>query len=50
MENNSALLIMDIQGRMVDGLANKEEYLQKRLFRNSDGRESGVPEASGHQV
>ena len=29
MENNSALLIMDIQGRMVDGLANKEEYVQK---------------------
>jgi nicotinamidase-related amidase len=29
MENNSALLIMDIQGRMVDGLANKDEYLQK---------------------
>jgi len=29
MENNSALLIMDIQGPMVDGLANKEEYLQK---------------------
>ena len=29
MENNSVLLIMDIQDRMVDGLANKEEYLQK---------------------
>ena len=29
MENNRALLIMDIQGRMVDGLANKEEYLQQ---------------------
>ncbi len=29
MENNSALLIMDIQAPMVDGLANKEEYLQK---------------------
>lgn len=28
MENKSALLIMDIQGPMVDGLANKEEYLQ----------------------
>lgn len=29
METKSALLIMDIQGPMVDGLANKEEYLQK---------------------
>ena len=29
MENNSALLIMDIQGPMVNGLANKEEYLRK---------------------
>lgn len=29
MENNSALLIMDIQGPMVGGLPNKEEYLQK---------------------
>jgi nicotinamidase-related amidase len=33
MENNSALLVMDIQGPMVDGpankLANKEEYLQR---------------------
>jgi nicotinamidase-related amidase len=29
MENNSALLIMDVQGPMVGGLPNKEEYLQK---------------------
>jgi nicotinamidase-related amidase len=29
MENKSALLLMDLQGPMVDGLANKEEYLQK---------------------
>src|SRR5581483_23639 len=29
MENKSALLIMDIQGPMVNELANKEEYLQK---------------------
>jgi hypothetical protein len=26
------------------------ESIEKRLFRNSDGRESGVPEAFGHQV
>jgi hypothetical protein len=29
MENNSALLVMDIQGPMVGSLPNKEEYLQK---------------------
>ena len=34
MENNSALLIMDIQGLMVDGLANKEEFLTKNTTNN----------------
>ena len=43
MENNSALLIMDIQGRMVDGLANKEEYLQKMQLTIDSARANTIP-------
>src|SRR5579859_5535019 len=43
MENNSALLIMDIQGPMVDGLANKEEYLQKIQLTIDAARASNIP-------
>jgi nicotinamidase-related amidase len=43
MENNSALLIMDIQGRMVDGLANKEEYLQKIQLTIDAARANNIP-------
>jgi nicotinamidase-related amidase len=43
MENNSALLVMDIQGPMVDGLANKEEYLQKIQLTIDAARASNIP-------
>src|SRR5579859_2611634 len=43
MENNSALLIMDIQGPMVDGLANKEEYLQKIQLTIDAARANNIP-------
>jgi nicotinamidase-related amidase len=43
MENNSALLIMDIQGRMVDGVANKEEYLQKIQLTIDAARTNNIP-------
>jgi nicotinamidase-related amidase len=43
MENTSALLIMDIQGRMVDGLANKEEYLQKIQLTIDAARANNIP-------
>src|SRR5271157_3245854 len=43
MENNSALLIMDIQGRMVDGLANKEEYLRKIQLTIDAARANNIP-------
>src|SRR5258708_17960513 len=43
MENNSALLIMDIQGPMVDGLANREEYLQKIQLAIDAARANSVP-------
>src|SRR5260221_14019505 len=43
MENNSALLIMDIQGPMVDGLANKEEYLQKIQLTIVAARANNIP-------
>ena len=43
MENNSALLIMDIQGPMVDGLANKEEYLQKIQRTIDAARANNIP-------
>lgn len=43
MENNSALLIMDIQGPMVGGLANKEEYLQKLQQTIEAARAKNVP-------
>ena len=47
MENNSALLIMDVQGPMVDGpankLANKEEYLQKTQLTIDAARASNIP-------
>lgn len=43
MENNSALLIMDVQGRMVDGLANKEEYLQKIQRTIDAARANNIP-------
>ena len=43
MENNSALLIMDIQGPMVDGLANKEEYLQKIQLTIDAARTNNIP-------
>jgi nicotinamidase-related amidase len=43
VENNSALLVMDIQGRMVDGLANKEEYLQKIQLTIDAARANHIP-------
>ena len=43
METNSALLIMDIQGPMVDGLANKEEYLQKIQRTIDAARSNNIP-------
>ena len=43
MENNSALLIMDIQGPMVDGLANKEEYLRKIQLTIDAARANNIP-------
>lgn len=43
MENNSALLVMDIQGPMVDGLANKEEYLQKIQLAIDTARANNIP-------
>jgi nicotinamidase-related amidase len=43
MENNSALLVMDIQGPMVDGLANKEEYLQKIQLTIDAARANNIP-------
>jgi nicotinamidase-related amidase len=43
MKNNSALLIMDIQGPMVDGLANKEEYLQKIQLTIGAARANNIP-------
>ncbi|SRR5579884_258666 len=43
MENKSALLIMDIQGPMVDGLAKKEEYLQKIQRTIDAARANNIP-------
>ncbi len=43
MENNSALLIMDIQGPMVDGLANKAEYLQRIQLTIDAARANNIP-------
>ncbi len=43
MENNCALLIMDIQGPMVDGLANKEEYLQRIQLTIDAARANNIP-------
>src|SRR5579859_5787100 len=43
MENNSALLIMDIQGPMVNELANKEEYLQKIRLAIDAARANTLP-------
>ncbi|HEU5380298.1 MAG TPA: isochorismatase family cysteine hydrolase [Ktedonobacteraceae bacterium] len=43
MENNSAFLIMDLQGPMVDGLANKEEYLQKLQRTIDAARANDIP-------
>lgn len=43
MESNCALLIMDIQGRMVDGLANKAAYLQRIQLTIDAARAHNVP-------
>src|SRR3954451_8358584 len=43
MENNSALLIMDIQSPMVNGLANKEAYLQKIQLTIDAARANNIP-------
>ena len=43
MENNSALLIMDVQGLMVDGLANKEEYLRQIQLTIDAARANNIP-------
>lgn len=43
MKNNSALLVMDVQGPMVGGLANKEEYLQKMQSTIDAARASDIP-------
>ncbi|QBD74662.1 cysteine hydrolase [Ktedonosporobacter rubrisoli] len=43
MENKSALLIMDMQGPMVDGLANKEEFLQKIQLTIDAARANNIP-------
>ena len=43
MENNSALLVMDIQGPMVDGLANKEEYLRRVQLTIDAARANNIP-------
>ena len=43
MENKNALLIMDIQGPMLDGLANKEAYLQKIQLTIDAARANNIP-------
>jgi nicotinamidase-related amidase len=43
MENNSALLVMDIQGPMVGSLPNKEEYLQKVQDTIDAARAKNIP-------
>jgi nicotinamidase-related amidase len=43
MENNRALLIMDIQGPMVTGLPNKEEYLQAIQRTIDAARANNIP-------
>lgn len=43
MENNSALLIMDVQAPMVNGLANNEAYLQKIQLTIDAARANNIP-------
>ena len=43
MENKSALLVMDVQGPMVNGLANKEEYLRKVQITIDAARANNIP-------
>ena len=43
MENNSALLVMDIQGPMVNGLADKEDYLRKVQLTIDAARANNIP-------